>query len=699
MDDNKLERLIDTRLQNCLSGGGIRLDLSKLGLREVPNSVLRVPDLEVLNLSTNYIEELPDFLFDLKNLKVVSLQNNRIKTIPFGIRRLRNLVRIDFNDNDIRTIEDGLGDIDSLSTIYLGRNALTSLPPSLANLNNLKVLSVVGNNLNIPFEILNGSIDGLKNYLHAIDEGEKYTLCEAKLLIVGEGNVGKTELCRSVLGVSHDDKPPSTEGISILRWTVTPEDQEYVVNLWDFGGQEIYHSTHQYFLTKKSVYVLLWTARTDDDFLNFDYWLNIVNLLSDSSPLIVVQNKCDERTKEIDTSRITKQFDNIVGFFNISALNDSGVDELKKQIVKQVEKLDHFNQIVPVAWVLIREHLENTNKAYMSYSEYFEVCASFGLNKRKAEWLSEYFHVLGVFLHFSENLILSEIVFLKPEWATASAYILFDDKEVIDGGGFFTNRTLKRVWKDYPVEKHPALLELLKKFELCFEIKNSGSYIVPTRLPAAPPRVLKKPEQELSYKYEYQFMPAGIIERSIIRLHRLIHNSSYWKNGVLISKEDTYALIESDRFGRNISVTLEGSSKAELLTIIRNEIDQIHQSLNHPKVTERIPCVCVECIDSSAPYHFDMSILKRARSKRKKTIECRKSFESVDIRSILGGIDGTLESKENDIIEMLNQLVDKFDTKESLEQKINSSLHLKPSIFGVGVNLNYLIEKVLKKKT
>ncbi|WP_028469928.1 COR domain-containing protein [Neptunomonas japonica] len=696
MYKKNLKEIIDARIKSCMDNGGFRLDLSQIRLSSVPSEILKIPELEQLNLSKNHIDELPDFLFDLHNLKIISLQSNRIRVIPSGIERLINLIRIDLNDNELESIEEGLGNIGALTTVYLGRNNLRSLPSSLANLNNLKVLSLAGNRLNIPIEILNGDIGGLMNYLSAI-EGEKYTLCEAKFLIVGEGDVGKTELCRSILGLQDGNPPDSTEGISILRWNVKPKDQEYIINLWDFGGQEIYHSTHQYFLTKKSVYVLVWTARTDDDFYSFDYWLNIINLLSDSSPLIIVQNKCDERIKEIDTSRITRQFKNISGFFNVSALNETGIDVLKKEIVKQVEKLDHFNQVVPIAWVKIREDLEGYQKPYMSYGEYLKVCSKYGLNKNKAEWLSEYFHVLGVFLHFDDNLILSDIVFLKPEWATAAAYIVFDEKEVINGNGLFSNRTLKRVWKGYPIDKYPALIELMKKFELCFEIEATGKYIVPARLPAVPPSVLFKPKEELSYRYEYQFMPAGIIERCIVRLHRLIFNNSYWKNGVLVKKGDTSALVESDRFKRSISIRLEGSSKAELLTIIRNEIDQIHQSLNYPQVTERIPCVCKECIGSE-PYYYDMSVMERARSKGRKSIECRKSFESVEIRSILGGIDGTLESKENEILNLLNEIVDRFDTKESLAQKVNSSLHLKPSIFGVGVNLNYLIEKVLRDK-
>ena len=59
--------------------------------------------------------------------------------------------------------------------------------------------------------------------------------------------------------------------------------REFHVNIWDFGGQEIYHATHQFFLTRRSVYVLVCDDRKEDT--DFAYWLQVVEMLSDGSPL------------------------------------------------------------------------------------------------------------------------------------------------------------------------------------------------------------------------------------------------------------------------------------------------------------------------------------------------------------------------------------------------------------------------------
>jgi GTPase SAR1 family protein len=85
----------------------------------------------------------------------------------------------------------------------------------------------------------------------------------------------------------HED---TTRGVDIKKWKIqTDITPDFTINIWDFGGQEIYHSTHQFFLTKRSLYLFLWEARKDDNLINFDYWLNVIKLLSNNSPLVVMR--------------------------------------------------------------------------------------------------------------------------------------------------------------------------------------------------------------------------------------------------------------------------------------------------------------------------------------------------------------------------------------------------------------------------
>lgn len=100
-----------------------------------------------------------------------------------------------------------------------------------------------------------------------------------------------------------------TQGINIEPWSlpVTFEDGEtrdVKIHFWDFGGQEIYYNTYQFFMTSRSLYIFVWDKNTSS--LERDYWLSTIRLLSSGSPVLVINNKADRRIKPIDEESLKK---------------------------------------------------------------------------------------------------------------------------------------------------------------------------------------------------------------------------------------------------------------------------------------------------------------------------------------------------------------------------------------------------------
>ena len=111
--------------------------------------------------------------------------------------------------------------------------------------------------INPPAEIVNQGNDAILNYFRE-RMGNVDHLYEAKMLIVGEGGAGKTSLLRRLY---QPEKPLPTEkdhqGYLDIPARVTLQNgRRFRLNVWDFGGQEIYHATHQFFLTRRSLYVI-----------------------------------------------------------------------------------------------------------------------------------------------------------------------------------------------------------------------------------------------------------------------------------------------------------------------------------------------------------------------------------------------------------------------------------------------------------
>ncbi|MBN2286942.1 MAG: TIR domain-containing protein [Tissierellales bacterium] len=585
-----------------------------------------------------------------QNVISIDLSDEAITKLPSIIGNLKYLEKLDLSNNLLTSLPPQIGNLTSLIELNLSDNKINVLPAEITNLQNLERIDLTGNPLDIPpIEIANRGIKSIRNYFDDLKAAIKsIQLFEAKILVVGEGGVGKTTLTNALFNknfVFDNQVDKTTEGIDIKKWAFKFKNDKntthkFTVNIWDFGGQEIYHTTHQFFLTRRSLYLFVWDARQEYHELSFYYWLNIIFLLSAQSPVIIVMNKKDVRERVIDEATLSEKFTNIVSFHKVSCATGEGILELKNKIRNTLLNLPHIGELLPKKWLDIKKILSNDKRNYITYNEYQKLCEKFSMNKNQAYHLSRYFHDLAGILNFQDNPLLKNSMILKPEWATHAVYDVLDTKAIQEKKGNFNFRELELIWnkKIYPISMHPHLLELMKKFELVFQLHNTQDFLVPEMLPGDRPNFQWNDEDNLIFEYHYDFMPKGIITRFIVINHNLIENELFWKNGVILKKENTRARVICDQYNRKISISIFGIYAKEFLAIIRNQFEYINASLNHPSLQEMIPCNCSQCKHDLKPIYFNYEYLLKRREKNKSTIDCPKSIKEISIESLLSGI-------------------------------------------------------------
>ena len=116
-------------------------------------------------------------------------------------------------------------------------------------------------------------------------EKSKQPLNEVKIILIGAAAAGKTSLVKQLLGEAFDQHEDTTHGISIRNWQARCCGKQININLWDFGGQEVMHATHQFFLSKRSLYLLVLDGRKDE---RAEYWLRHIEAFGADSPVLVV---------------------------------------------------------------------------------------------------------------------------------------------------------------------------------------------------------------------------------------------------------------------------------------------------------------------------------------------------------------------------------------------------------------------------
>ncbi len=636
----------------------ISLNLSSNNFKALSESIGQLTKLTSLDLSSNQISILPSSIGQLTKLTSLNLSNNKIYSLPESesIGQLTKLTSLDLSSNKLSTLPESIGQLTKLTSLDLRYNQLNDLPESITQLTHLTIFNIVGNSLSqIPPEIVKkGGIAVHGYYRQRLEEKTDY-IYEAKLLIIGQGGAGKTSLANKLIDPKYklkveggDNPEKSTEGIDVLRFDFSHlSSNSFRINIWDFGGQEIYHATHQFFLTKRSLYLLV--ADTRQDNTDFNYWLEVVEILSEASPVLIIKNEKQDRLCQVNENQLRERFPNLEKILPTNLFNNRGLPEILNAIKYHISQLPHIGQPLPKTWVRVRAALEADVRNYITQTEFLDLCGTHGFKRHEDKLqLSGYLHDLGVCLHFQDDPVLKNWVILKPEWGTTAVYTILDTPAVQKALGCFTRKELTKIWADDKYSNmRDELLQLMMRFKLCYEIPHRPyTYIAPQLLSPNQPKYEWEKSNNLILRYEYVFMPKGMLTRFIVEMHRLIDCNLVWKEGVILINGNARAEIIEAYYQNEIRIRITGSIKKSLREAIRHEFHKIHDSYEKLRYKEFIPCNCSTCQGSQSPFSYPLNRLEERLSKDRHQIECDISYEMVNVRDLIDDAIGSGSSTE-----------------------------------------------------
>ncbi|BAZ30312.1 small GTP-binding protein [Cylindrospermum sp. NIES-4074] len=459
-----------------------------------------------------------------------------------------------------------------------------------------------GNQLPIPPEILGDSWGSLGepsqilSYYFSLQAEQKKPLNEAKVLLVGQGDVGKTSLVKRLIENSYDPHQPKTEGINIQNWQIIINNQSIRLNVWDFGGQEIMHATHQFFLTKRSLYLLVLKSRDDERQNQLEYWLKIIQSFGDDSPIILVGNQIDDHPLDIDQRGLRQKYPSIKDIVPVSCKTGEGLEQLQSTIIRELSCLEHIHDVLPRSWFQVKTRLEQMENDYIPYSDYERLCLEELITDKVNQFtLIELLHRLGIVLNFRDDPRLEDTHVLNPEWVTNAVYkILNDNRLITEFRGILERNQLHRILdsRQYPRSKQQFIIEMMRKFELCFPLEggNSDRYLIPDLLPKEEPATGDW-ENILAFQYHYNVLPSSIISRFIVRMHHHGEKRTWWRSGIVLKYQNNRALVKSDQEDRKIFISISGptATRRELLAMIRSQFDAIHQTIKGLVPEEKVP--------------------------------------------------------------------------------------------------------------
>ena len=651
--------------------------------------------LTVLDVSGNQLTALPAEIGQLTALRALHLRKNHLIALPPEIGQLTAMTELSASNNKLTALPSEIGQLTALTALWLEHNQVTALPASLGQLTRLRTLKLDGNPLvDPPPAVVAQGIQAILAYLRGKLEARR-PQWRAKLLVVGEGGVGKTCLLDALQNRPFNPQSETTRGIQIEPLELAHPARPGVnmtLSTWDFGGQQIYHATHQFFLSEGALFVLAFSARLGWQAGKLTEWLERIHSLAPGAPVLLAATHVDERLADLPYETLRKSFPQIVGLCPISNTEPrQGIAELRAALAAAAAGLPRMGQEWPADWVTAAEAVRARRaENHIDAAALLTTLADRGVSEESRPVLARALHELGDILYFADDEELHDTVLLDPEWVTRQVSKVLECAEIKAGLGLFRREHMTSVWADVNPTLRDRLLRLMERFDLSYRIPDDpqNKSLVVERLSQDPVAYEQcwtefAGSNELAMTFDLGIRrPAGVPTWFIAREHRFTTNT-HWLYGALFADHRDPAqcrhlglMLAPPTEEKIVTLVVRGPSPYSFFNLLRDGLEWTLQRFKGLNVKRTVPCRGRRK-GKPCPHEFDYRQLVACaeRTPPKLTLDCPECLCAASVSELLFGIHFSTDDAVFEELRTLSQELREHDTRDTTDHEQQRAEH------------------------
>jgi internalin A len=489
------------------------------------------------------------------------------------------VTELDLSGLQLHNVPGPVRDLTKLTWLNLQNNPLHTLPLWLGSMKNLRTVELPQQHdeciTNVPSAVFQKGWKSVQSYLLNLNSG--VSVYRTKLLVVGQHQVGKTSLVRSLCGLKVREKEPTTDGIQICREVLkvkvkTSSELFSSTNiklvLWDFGGQPVYYDTHHFFLTGSSIILVVWDVRDSLDESKVQYWLEAIRARAGKlTPVVLVGTHIDalgggeqsshriESLKE-EIKELRKRFPGIRNQILCSTLSNTDMIQLKEMLGAIAYELLSVRPPVPERYLTLEKLaiekgkllIRNKELPVITWESFLTLDRENGESvmdeeekKNAASMLSDF----GSILYFREVSSLHDIVILDPQVLASLFTNFISTRSTFIQRGVLDIARLPHILRDYKPSLYPHILSLCTQFKVITPIPSQeGKYLVCSLLPEERPSILPtiwpstflplEASYEAGRRFDISFMPPGLYSHFLSQIVGIGITEVIWHYGFVL---------------------------------------------------------------------------------------------------------------------------------------------------------------------
>ena len=488
-------------------------------------------------------------------------------------------------------------------------------------------------------------------------------------------------------------------------------DTKISLNTWDFGGQQVYRITHQFFFSEDALFLLVWNPRQGAEQCQVRQWLRRIRLCTGGhAKVIVVASHCpagktpyladyghDALPKDLQAM--------IVDSIAVdSARKPDGTDgdniaALRDLVARHAAELPRMGDPFPTGWEAARTAATalRSDEPYIEYERFVRICQDEG----QITDLDQVFTLARVFMHglgraayYGErhqvaasgdtppdegapefqDVHLANIMVLDAEWLSKAFVQVLQDGPTIDKGGMLDHARLDVIWRThgrpdwtvYEPPEHHYLIRLMRAFDVSYVIKGSSgerslvAQLLPERRPPLP--WVDPPQDQgveiLRLVCDLGHETPGLMARFIVHCEPYHTNDNggrglFWAEGVFL-QEITFgnqALVTVDGVERPIvTITIYGPQPGWFLGELYRTLDSLLGFWPGLEKTYSVVCPTVREDGAlcSGRFEFDFLVAER-REHSDDNLICQTCRARKRPLELLSGFGGVQEQREGPV--------------------------------------------------
>lgn len=170
-----------------------------------------------------------------------------------------------------------------------------------------------------------------------------------KIVIGGDGGVGKTTLLNRFVHDEFELKTQMTKGIEFFHKEIEIEDKNYELVIWDLGGQTQFKRlfTKSKWIEGTLGALVLFDLTRFNSLNNIYFWLDLLDQHGDI-PILIIGSKLDMidgDTKDIDdvVLNLLEVNDNYFDYIKTSSLTGENINESFELLVRKIKSNENVS--------------------------------------------------------------------------------------------------------------------------------------------------------------------------------------------------------------------------------------------------------------------------------------------------------------------------------------------------------------------